>query len=252
MKRAPLRPWTAARALRALFADPDDTKQVFAIIDALQGPSLLRTHARLKRSDTGRRLLKSRPDLLGALCDRPSLRELPEGSLGRAYLDFVESEGITADGLVEASQRARPSVDPDLAWIRDWLRDSHDLWHVVLGYRGDLVGEAALLAFSHGQTGNPGLALIAAIAWFKLGRVSAPGSGARAHVARGLSLARRTAWFLDVPWHELLDRPLDDLRRSLGVPTPSHYTPVRAADIDVSLFGEKRSWLTLNRARGGR
>lgn len=238
---ANIRPLRAAQGIRAIFADPDDTKQVFKVIEALQGPALTRTHARLRQSETGRRLLRSRPDLLTLLCDRERLAQLPAASLGRAYLDFVESEGITADGLVEASLIAEPIADPELAWVRNWLRDTHDLWHVVLGYRGDLVGEAALLAFSHTESGNWGVGLIAAVAWLKLGRVTDPSLRARAHVADGRRIARRAAWFLDVPWHEWLERPLDAVRSELRIESPAEYTEVRASEVDNSLFGRRRT-----------
>jgi len=161
---------------------------------------------------------------------------MPEGSLGRAYLDFVESEGITAAGLVDASERARrPHESAEVAWLRNWLRDSHDLWHTVLGYRGDLIGEAAILAFSHYQTGNLGVGMIATMAWYKLGRVTAPELHARDLVRDGRRRAKRMRWFVDVPWHRWLERPLADVRRELGVPEPRPYRPVRSHEVDVAL-----------------
>lgn len=230
-----LRPAAAARAVVKLFANPEETEHVFDIIEALRGPSLHRLRARLRRTDRGRRLLADRPDLLRLLCNRDALAALPAGTLGRAYLDFVDAEGITADGLVQASRRVEPDVDPELEWVRSWLRDSHNLWHTVLGYRGDLVGEAALLAFSHTETGNLGVGLIAAVAWVKLGRETAPELGAQDAVAEGRKLARRAAWFVDVPWHRWLDRPLDEVRRELEVVRPVSYHPIRASEIDTSL-----------------
>ena len=235
MSIATLRPLTAARALGKLFANPDETEHVFEIIDALQGPTLLRLQARLADDPVGRRLLDAKPNMLPLLCDREKLARLPDGTLGRAYLAFVEREGITADGLVEASLRARREVNDELTWIRDWLRDTHDLWHTVLGYQGDLVGEAALLAFTHQHTKNIGVGMIAALAWFKLGRVTDASIGARATVEQGRQRAKRAAWFLAVPWHEWLTRPLDDVRRDLGVARPVEYQPVRSSEVDVSL-----------------
>mgnify|MGYP001817801230 FL=1 len=113
-----MQPLKAARAMRELFADPDDTQQVFEIIEAMQGPALLRMHRRLRVSKVGRRLLTEQPDLVPLLKDRDALRALPTGSLGRAYLDFVESEGITADGLVAASDvKRRGDAEGELLWI---------------------------------------------------------------------------------------------------------------------------------------
>ena len=231
-----IRPIVAARALRNVFAEPDETKHVFEVIDALQGPTLGRVRARLRRSEQGRRLLETKPDLLPLLNDREGLRALPDGSLGRAYLAFVESENITAQGLVEASDLAREDRrHAELVWIKDWLRDTHDLWHAVLGYKGDLIGEAALLAFSHYETGNPGVGAIAALAWLKLGRETDPRIRARHTVRDGRRIAKRAAWFLEIPWHEWLARPLDEVRRDLRVAGPVDYQPVRSHEVDMSL-----------------
>ncbi|NND28218.1 MAG: hypothetical protein HKN97_06500, partial [Myxococcales bacterium] len=81
-----MRPLRAARALRELFANPDDTQQVFEIIDAMQGPALVRMRRRLQQSEQGRRLLAEQPNLIPLLSDREQLRALPDGSLGREYL----------------------------------------------------------------------------------------------------------------------------------------------------------------------
>ena len=231
-----LQPLRAFRAVRKLFANPDETHHVFEIIDALQGPALRRMYRRLQRSTQGRRLLAEKPNLLPILNDRERLRAMPEGSLARAYLAFVESEGITAAGLVDASERVRRNGESDdLAWLRNWLRDTHDLWHTVLGYQGDLIGEAAILAFSHYQTGNWGVGMIASLAWYKLGRVTAPSLQARRIVRDGRLRAKQMRWFVDVPWHEWLDRPIAEVRDVLNVTGPARYQPVRSHEVDVAL-----------------
>ena len=236
MKMKSMRPIAAARAIRQLFATPDDTRYVFEVIEALQGPSLVRLRARLQKSEQGRQLLAEQPDLVPLLKDREGLRALPEGSLGRAYLAFVEGEGVTADGLVSASTISRQGDQAaELRWIRNWLRDTHDLWHAVLGYEGDLVGEAALLAFSHQQTRNIGVGMIATVAWFKLGRVTHRGLHARNTIFHGRRLAKQTAWFVGVPWHQWLARPVEDVRRDLGVSRTAQYQPVRSHEVDMSL-----------------
>lgn len=236
MSMKSLRPLTAVRAIRELFANPDETQYVFEIIEALQGPSLVRMRDRLQKSESGRQLLAEQPGLVPLLKDRESLRGMPKGSLAHAYLAFVEGEGISADGLVGASDISRQDDEAaELRWIRDWLRDTHDLWHAVLGYQGDLVGEAALLAFSHHETRNMGVGMIATVAWFKIGRTTDPSIAARHTIIDGRRRAKQAAWFVEVPWHEWLARPIEEVRRDLGVGRPVQYQTVRSHEIDVSL-----------------
>jgi ubiquinone biosynthesis protein COQ4 len=77
MKTKSMHPIVAVRALRELFANPDDTQQVFEIIEALQGPALTRMRARLQKTVRGRQLLAEQPDLIPLLKDRDGLRALP-------------------------------------------------------------------------------------------------------------------------------------------------------------------------------
>lgn len=223
----------ALRALRALVDDPDDTAQVFRILEAIPGGSAERALSRLRRSDSGARLLCERPRLLAVLADRAALAELPDDSLGRAYLDFVESEGISAEGLVAASEagsddRLRDARPADLDYLNDRMRDMHDLWHAVTGYHGDLIGEAALLAFSFAQTWSPGVGVIVALGLYKL---SEP--GARRVVLGGFRRGLRARWLPGVEWEALLAEPLDDVRRRLGVGPAPRYTPLRTRDFDA-------------------
>lgn len=223
-----LDPKRALRAVHALTKNPDDTAQVFTIIEALS----LRAPARLMRSfrtaASGRKLLAERPNIVTLLGDRAALRRLPEGSLGRAYLEFVESEGITADGLVAASRAGTREGDrgTDLDWVEDRLRDTHDLWHTVTGYHGDLVGEAALLAFNLPQTKNPAIALITLVGIVRLRR-----AGATRTILGGLRRGFRAAWLPAIEWESLLALPLSEVRARLGVEPTEPYDVLRTSTL---------------------
>ncbi len=217
----------ALGALRALFANPDDTAQVFTIIESLTGRSRLHMGRRFAADPSGARLLRERPDLVALLSDRAALRRLPDGSLGRAYLDFVESEGISADGLVAASEGGEAGRLPaDLQFVHERMRDTHDLWHAVTGYKGDTLGEAALLAFSLPQTRNPGVALIVLAAL-----LHPRAGGLRALVFGGWRRGLRAAWLPPIDWAPLLAQPLAEVRARLRVTAAPAYTPVRTTEL---------------------
>jgi ubiquinone biosynthesis protein COQ4 len=172
-------PVRALRAARAVAADPDDLPQVFTIIEALSGTTLSRITRRMCADDTGARLLSARPDIVELLADREALGRLPAGSLGRAYLEFVERENISAAGIREAAVKGTErasKLPPALDWTYARLRDTHDLWHAATGYSGDVLGETALLAFTFAQTWNPAIALIVVIGISKT--FTTPGRGA--------------------------------------------------------------------------
>jgi ubiquinone biosynthesis protein COQ4 len=222
-----LRPLVAWRSMRALLANPDATGEVFRIIEALKGGSIPRAVERLRGQPGGRELLARRPSLLPALGDRAALAALPAGSLGRAYLDFVSCENLSADGLVAASEEApRASwaqhLEPEELWLADRLRDIHDLQHVLTGYGRDELGELCLLEFMTTQTPNRGISFIVFMGRRRF-RKRAPELCVDALVAEGREIARNARWLPAVAWETRLGEPLEALRSELGLRSPAAY-----------------------------
>jgi len=158
---AAFRPLKAWKHMQALIANKEDTEQVFHIIEALNGNSIERNFRAFAATEAGRRLLAEKPYLPPVLDDHSWIRDLPEGSVGRAYIAFMEREGLSAQGLVDESEKQRANArafDDDLKWYANRLRDTHDLFHVLTGYNRDALGEASLLAFTHSQ--QPGLGVL--------------------------------------------------------------------------------------------
>lgn len=216
--RQPMQPRAAWAAVRKLIHDPEDTAQVFAVVRAMSGPSLERGMARFAALDVGRRILDENIDLLDTIRDREKLRAMPANSLGRAYLAFVVREAISAEGLVEASEGGEETYD---TLYGKRLRDQHDLWHVLTDYGRDELGELCLLAFTYAQTGNRGIGLIVVVGAFKYSRIV--GTRVLRAVRRGYRDGRRAAWLPGQDWEALLPRPLDEVRRQLGIDSPIAY-----------------------------
>ena len=104
-RRTQGRDWRrAGRAFTTLVRDQQRTDAVFDLVDALGQKDDAEVVRRFSARPEGRRLLEERPNLVSALNAREALRRLPEASLGRAYLDFVEANEISALGLVAADE----------------------------------------------------------------------------------------------------------------------------------------------------
>ena len=217
----------AGRALSALMRDPDDLPQVFTLIEAISGTAPHRLLRKFRRTEVGRRILREQPDIVPILADRAALRALPEGSLGRAYLTFVESEGISAEGIRDASEKNREGSIPEaFAYVHCRMRDTHDLWHAATGYKGDVRGELALLAFTLAQNWNIGVALIVATAI-----VRGLGGGATAMIREGYRRGRAAAWLPAQDWESLLALPLHEVRARLKLGAPAEYVPLRTTEL---------------------
>jgi ubiquinone biosynthesis protein COQ4 len=226
------RDWLAAlRALFRLLADNQDTTQVFRITRALNGESWQRNYRRLIASPGGGRLAYRRVELARRLSDRRWIDSFPDGSVGAAYRAFVERTGYSADGLVEVSGALEDypiDMEHPYAWFRRRERDLHDLWHVLTGYRADEpLGEACLVAFTYGQTGGLGWALIAAGLALRSLRLTG-GTGFARAVWEGYRIGRRAAWLHGEDYEALMAEPLEAARRRLGLAEPVRYRQVGA------------------------
>ncbi len=236
MTQPTFRPLEAARAIRRLLADPEQTEEAFNVVRAIDAGGLDRLYRRFSSTEEGRRLLRDKPSLLAALSDTASLAAMPEGSLGRAYLAFCAREGITPGGLVEASAPTDADIiDEDHRFIAERMRDSHDLFHLVTGCRTDLAGELGVLAFTTAQTGSLGTGFLVAAGYlhsFSLRDMGGAGRRmAREMFARGL----RAEWFPTADWERLLASPIDDVRIELGLTAVPVYRPYYKADRDAAL-----------------
>ncbi len=61
---------------------------------------------------------------------------------------------------MRATSSGARRIDDEMAFVRDRMRDTHDVWHAATGYKGDVLGELGLLAFIVAQKWNTGIALI--------------------------------------------------------------------------------------------
>jgi ubiquinone biosynthesis protein COQ4 len=225
MSQAPdtrLHPIVALRALRQLFRDREDTRQVFVLMEALRGKTTLRQFARFCQSDSGRAMLAERRSLLAVLSDRASLAALPAGSLGQAYYEFMARENLSAEGLIEASKIQRPASVDELAWFRERNREMHDLLHVTAGYGRDPLGEVSVVAFSYAQTGLKGFAVIAVAGALRTAR-RLRGEPVFRAVFEAYRQGRRAEWLIAADWENLLAQPLAAVRAQLRVSPPTYY-----------------------------
>ncbi len=217
--------WPRAwRAFRALMDDPDDTGRAMDFGFAIGQHEQDAQFRRFARHPEGRALLSERPDLGAHLADRGALARLPEGSLGRSYLTYLDANGFEPLAIVELHREVRsrwvaegalPPLDAARAWYHDRLILLHDVHHVVTGYDTDGVGEAVLLAFTLGQRGGRAQRLLTVGAATELMRQhgwrvlrSEMGAWRRGRGAACLDLVR---------WEALLGQPLSSVQTMVGL-----------------------------------
>ena len=223
-----IRPLDAIRALRALFKNKEDTGQVFKMVDALKGKSMLRRLQEFKATTVGQQVLAEQRQLLATLCNRDYLGSLPEGSYGRTYLKFLETEGLSAEGLVDASQEGLDyrGLKADYALFAARMRDSHDLQHVLTGYGRNSLGELCVLTFHFRHTRNPGIGFLVLMGMFKFKRELPRGVPVFTALWEAFRNGKKAQWIPGTDWEAMLPLPLDEVRRRINVLTPTIYKSV--------------------------
>lgn len=224
---------------KELVKDKENTAEVAKIFEALPWRGVYDAAKAFLSSERGQRIRASEPSLVSILDDHAGLRRLPAGTVAHAYCDFMEREGLSAQGLVDELDKYRPAdmyFNDQVDWYFRRLRDTHDLMHVLTGYGRDALGEQCVLAFTYSQ--QPALAHLflgyaGAYEIVRRGTVKVPIFRA---VREGQKLGKACPRLVEMPIRELLAMPLEDARKQLGIAPGRYYqqahTMWRAAGVD--------------------
>ena len=198
-----------ARAALALSRDSNDTPQVFLLGMALNASRLPELLARMAMDPEGAGLLESRPGIDSSSVDFDALRALPDGTLGREYVRFLDDNGLDPDLF-----QAPPGLPPLPSYVVQRVRQSHDLWHVLTGFETDVPGEIGLQAFTYAQMRLPlsfALVVLGLVRWgWRYPRMVGL-------IRQGRRLGRRARYFPTIRWEDRWDQPLGQVRSELGL-----------------------------------
>lgn len=237
------RPFKAFSHFRKLLKDKEDTEQVFHIFECLPRKGFLPEAKAFIDSPRGKALMESEPFLPTILDDHETLKTLPAGTVGRAYVDFMQREGLSAAGLVAESdkmRRGQPVYNDQIQWYANRLRDTHDLLHVLTGYGRDGLGEQCVLGFTYGQNRNLGNIFIAYLGGLELKRRIKTDAPVFAAIRQGQRHGTAAPNIIDEDIRALLAEPLEAARKRLGIGQPTYYhaahSTYRARGIDPYNF----------------
>lgn len=194
----------ALGALRRVAKDPNRIAEV-----SLRKADLMPLGRGSPRTREALRRLGPLPDV-----DPGALRALPEGTLGRAYVTFLDAHGLRPF-------RLPPDVDPELV-ERNLLTARyslvHDVFHVLTGFDTSWAGELGVWGFVAAQ-GYARFHWVAVAMACVLYPVLAPLQvfALARNLRRGVRDGLRAKPLLFQRFEDLWAVPLDDVRRSLDV-----------------------------------
>lgn len=185
---------------------------------------------RLASHPTGRRMLAARQPLPPEILDPSPLAALPTGTLGREYYEHCRHNELDPRVISTESEKVAAEIPATEMhrFVYALHRDSHDFWHVLTGYGIDMAGEAGIIAFTYGQLRNKAYGLICLLNAMMCTRRGRP--DVFRTVWRGYWYGRRSPLLIAIDWRPHLSRPLDEVRRELGLERRPDYRVFHMAD----------------------
>ena len=121
-----------------------------------------------------------------------ALRHLPNGTLGREYVRFLEDN----------------SFEPFNSG--DWIQQTHDVWHVIAGFGSSAHDEFLLQVFTRAQVFRPTSAIVVLVGLLT-------GICNFQEIRHVLKMGRQARSLIDWDIQSDWDKPLTEVRRKLNV-----------------------------------
>jgi ubiquinone biosynthesis protein COQ4 len=201
-------------AVVRVLGDSGKTEEIHRVEEITGRPRFRALVREYSETPEGRRLFAERPELASQQVDYDRLRRLPEDTLGGAYARHLDGNGITADYQAAATQLVD---DPDVAYLMRRFRQTHDLWHVLLGIGITGHEEVLIHWFSYGQLRLPVSALIMLFGSMKHLVLERRWAALRRSTLEAYHAGKDAAQLLPVYWEDLWEEPLARVRESYGV-----------------------------------
>lgn len=207
-----LNPLAIVRALRSMLRitlDPTRLDEVFVLASlAEESDELTQLVAQLRSDPQFAEAMQTQPRL--GRVDQDALGRLPEGTFGRAYADFMRARGLRHEDLVLVEGGR------DVDFVRNHMRETHDLWHVVTGFDTDVAGELGVQAVYLSQFASMLPVMLLTVGMVNtLVRDRDDAQRRIEAVARGWLIGKRAQPLFGVDWAARWEQPLETLRREL-------------------------------------
>src|ERR1044071_7650022 len=122
--------YRVGQAVVRVLGDSTKTHEIHRVEEITGRPRYRRLLAEFAETPEGRRLMDERPELSSDHVDYDYLRSLPTTTLGGAYAHHLDTNGLSADYQAAATRHVD---DPDIAYLMRRFRQTHDIWHELVG-----------------------------------------------------------------------------------------------------------------------
>ncbi|XP_063409180.1 ubiquinone biosynthesis protein COQ4 homolog, mitochondrial-like [Mytilus trossulus] len=178
--------------------------------------ALKKMKQKMLEDPVGRQIIEEEPEINTSTLSIDYLGSLSEETFGKKYWNFLSKNGFSPD--------ARLPVhfvdDPELKYVMLRYRQTHDLFHSVLGMPPHMLGEVAVKWVEAIQTGLPMCALGAFFGPLRLGPVNKQ-QYLSTYLPWAIRCGTNSKFLMAVYWEKHWEQNLTDLRKELNIePAP--------------------------------
>ena len=203
-----------SQAVVRVLGDSTKTHEIHRVEEITGRPRFRALLAEMGETPDGRRLLAERPELSSDHVDYDALRKLPADTLGGAYVRHLDANHLSADYQAAATRHVE---DPDMAYLMRRFRQTHDVWHALLGLGVEGHEEVLIHWFSYGQLHLPVSALIMVFGSMKHLVLERRWGAVRHSMLEAYRAGKEAAPLLAVIWEDQWKEPLAAVRAKYHV-----------------------------------
>jgi ubiquinone biosynthesis protein COQ4 len=195
-------------AVVRVLADSERTGEIHVAEELTGRGRFERLRRTLFDSDEGAALLRDRPELCDEQVDYQALRRLPPDTLGFGYVRHLDSHGLSADSQAALTH---------FAYLMRRFRQTHDVWHALVGLGTQGHEEVILHAFSWGQLRLPVSAMVVLFGTLKHIVLEARWETLRGGLLEAYRAGRDAKPLLPIYWERCWAESMAQVRERLGV-----------------------------------
>lgn len=213
--RISAREWgQVVRATIRVLRDSNRIEDIHLVSEIMARRRFTELLAAERERDPSNEVLRQRPEIDEQSVDFAALRRLPETTLGGAYVCHLERNGLD---VYRDPVSNRFISDPDVRYLVHRYRQTHDIWHVLMGLGTRGHEEVLVHAFSLGMLGLPNSAMIVGLGTLKHIVLERRWALLRDGVAEAYRSGKRAAPLLTVAWEEQWEHSLAAVRERYAI-----------------------------------
>ncbi|XP_053209849.1 ubiquinone biosynthesis protein COQ4 homolog, mitochondrial-like [Panonychus citri] len=187
-----------------------------AVSGEVMGQRSLKLMLKRMSSDAeGSQILADRCRINSKQIDLKHLESLPINTLGHQYIKFLKDNNISCDTRKEV----KFIDDPDLAYVMQRYRETHDLVHLLLHMPTNMLGEVVVKWIEAIQYDLPMCWGAAVFGAYRL----KPKQRAKyldTHLDWAIKAGKQSKYLINVYFEKRWTQDIDDLRQELNIPPP--------------------------------